>query len=135
MRGIQQKSIRLTSCQNSIEKVGNFVETLAEQFHLSPDRYGDILVSVTEAVNNAIIHGNCEDTSKTIELCLKKQKRTIAISVTDQGTGFDYMSVPDPTHPENICNCGGRGVYLMRQLSDEVQFRNNGSTVEMKFNI
>ena len=135
MRGIQQKSIRLTSCQNSIERVGSFVETLAEQYQLSPDRYGDILVSVTEAVNNAIIHGNCEDTSKTIELSLKKQRHTIAISVSDQGTGFDYQSVPDPTRPENICNCGGRGVFLMRQLSDDVTFRNNGSTVEMKFKI
>lgn len=111
------------------------VDNLATTFRLAPDKCGDILISLTEAVNNAIIHGNNQDESKFVEVRAESRNGHIAISVSDQGKGFDPASVPDPTTPERICECGGRGVYLMRQLSDCCRFTDNGRTVEMEFKV
>jgi serine/threonine-protein kinase RsbW len=105
------------------------------RYNLSPDKQCSILISLTEAVTNAIVHGNCRQESKTVEVKTRKDRDRIALRVTDQGTGFDYDNLPDPTAPENLCKCGGRGVFLMRQLSDNIRFFNNGSTVEMIFKI
>ena len=112
-----------------------FVQRAVEQYKISPDRLGDILISLTEAVNNAIIHGNRRNPSKSVKIQLRRQRNRLAIRVSDEGRGFDYRSLPDPTAPENLAKLGGRGVFLMRQLSDSVKFHNNGSTVEMYFKL
>ena len=127
--------LKLSSNPRNIALVESFVEQEVERYKLSPDVYGNILISLTEAVNNAIIHGNCEDESKTVRIQFRKLKGHLAVRVTDEGRGFDYQSVPDPTAPENLLTVGGRGVFLMQQLSDSVEFHNNGSTVEMQFKI
>ncbi|MCB0578288.1 MAG: ATP-binding protein [Phaeodactylibacter sp.] len=127
--------LKLSSNPRNIALVESFVEQVVERYKLSPDVYGNILISLTEAVNNAIIHGNCEDESKTVRIQFQKRRGHLAVRVTDEGCGFDYQSVPDPTAPENLLQIGGRGVFLMQQLSDSVEFHNNGSTVEMQFKI
>ncbi|MCB0586230.1 MAG: ATP-binding protein [Phaeodactylibacter sp.] len=127
--------LKLSSNPRNIALVESFVEQVVERYKLSPDVYGNILISLTEAVNNAIIHGNCEDESKTVRIQFRKNKDHLAVRVTDEGCGFDFHSVPDPTAPENLLRVGGRGVFLMHQLSDSVEFHNNGSTVEMQFKI
>ncbi len=127
--------LKLSSNPRNIALVESFVEQVVERYKLSPDVYGNILISLTEAVNNAIIHGNCEDESKTVRIQFRKRKDHLAVRVMDEGCGFDYQSVPDPTAPENLLQVGGRGVFLMQQLSDSVEFHNNGSTVEMQFKI
>lgn len=128
-------SIRLNSDPRNVEKVGSLVDNLALRFCLAPDTYGNILISLTEAVNNAIIHGNKQDRSKVVEVKTESRNGRIAIIVKDEGKGFDYTSVPDPTSPEHICECGGRGVFLMRQLSDRCRFQDNGRIVEMEFKL
>ena len=86
-------------------------------------------------MRSAIIHGNGQDESKNVCIELHRRKDAIAIRISDEGRGFDYNNVPDPTLPENVCKCGGRGVFLMRNCSDQIAFRNNGSTVEMQFKL
>jgi serine/threonine-protein kinase RsbW len=135
MRAEQQTELKLPSNPRNIAVIESFVNRLVEQYKISPDLHCNILVSLTEAVNNAIIHGNCSDESKNVSIRLKRSRNTIAISVTDEGCGFDPKKVPDPTAAENLTKCGGRGVFLMQELSDTVNFHNNGSTVEMKFKI
>jgi serine/threonine-protein kinase RsbW len=127
--------LKLRSKPGSVSKVEPFVEKLVNKYNLSPDKQCDILVSLTEAVTNAIIHGNCEKEDKTVQVRTKKEKDCLALRVSDEGRGFDYDNLPDPTSPENMCKCGGRGVFLMRQLSDNLVFYNNGSTVEMRFKL
>jgi serine/threonine-protein kinase RsbW len=94
-----------------------------------------MLISLTEAVTNAITHGNHYDENKVVQINLQKKSDTIAIRVSDQGRGFDPANVPDPTCEENICKCGGRGVFLMQRLCDQIQYKDNGRTVEMHFKI
>jgi serine/threonine-protein kinase RsbW len=127
--------LRLSSEAKSIEKVELFVTKLVRRYRLNDDQHGNILISLTEAVNNAIIHGNCEDSSKKVSISLREAKDKLAIQVSDEGCGFDYKQVPDPTKEENICKCGGRGVFLMQHLSDKIAYRNGGRTVEMQFKL
>lgn len=127
--------LRLSSEATSIAKVEQFVVNLVRRYRLNDDQHGNILISLTEAVNNAIIHGNCEDRRKKVSISLREGKNKLAIRVSDEGRGFDYKKVPDPTKEENICKCGGRGVFLMHHLSDNIAFRNGGRTVEMQYKI
>lgn len=127
--------LKLPSHPSSINQVEVFVNELFEEYNIAPDRRGDIMVSLTEAVNNAIIHGNDLDLSKTVEIHSECCGEYIDFVVSDEGDGFDYQEVPDPTLPENICKCGGRGVFLMRELSDDINFEDDGSTVRMSFGL
>lgn len=127
--------LRLSSEPKSIAKVEQFVTKLVRRYRLNDDQHGNILISLTEAVNNAIIHGNCEDSKKKVSISLREAKDKLAIQVSDEGCGFDFKQVPDPTKEENICKCGGRGVFLMQHLSDKIAYRNGGRTVEMQFKL
>ena len=127
--------LRLPSCPKSIVEVEAFVKELSEKFNISQDKYPNILISLTEAVNNAILHGNRKDEKKYVKIASAQTLVGIKLSVSDEGTGFDPAAVPDPTATENIDCCGGRGVFLIRQLSDQVSYFNNGSTVEMHFRL
>jgi serine/threonine-protein kinase RsbW len=129
------KTLVLSSNAQNVVQVENFVQKLAKQLRLAPDTQSNIFISLTEAVANAIIHGNRQDERKIVEVrsIHAPDSGKLTISIKDEGAGFDPANIPDPTSPENICNCGGRGVYLMRQLSDEVNFKKNPNVVEMHF--
>lgn len=127
--------LTLPSDPNHVDQVEPFVDKLAQRYCLSPDKQGDILISLTEAVTNAMLHGNRGDRSKTVCISLRHNNDTLEVCVTDQGPGFNPDTVPDPTNVECLEKCGGRGLFLMRHLSDECRFTRNGSTVEMCFKI
>ena len=127
--------LRLASDPKNIARIETFVEGLVDRYQITPDVYGNILISLTEAVTNAIRHGNHNDSSKNVSVQLRKDKDRIAFLISDEGGGFDFDCLPDPTAPENLLKIGGRGVFLMRQLSDDIVFSENGSTVEIRFNI
>ena len=78
---------------------------------------------------------NKANPDKKIDISLKKEKDKVSFTIKDEGTGFDPKDLPDPTAPENLENPGGRGVFLMRHLADEINFENEGRRVEMIFNI
>jgi serine/threonine-protein kinase RsbW len=128
--------LKLASCPDSICELEEFVQTISEKYNICPDRYPDILISLTEAVNNAIIHGNCENRSKKVLIAHRYRKQNgLTFEISDEGQGFDYKSIPDPTRVENLEKCGGRGVFLMRKLADRIKFANNGRTVIINFNV
>lgn|SRR5690554_3930492 len=126
---------KLASKPESIREIERILNVIDNKFSLCENTYNNILISLTEAVNNAIKHGNCKDEEKFVRIKVKKNKDTLHFTVEDEGEGFDYQNVPDPTLPENLTKCGGRGVFLMTQLCDSVHYQNNGSTVEMSFKI
>lgn len=98
-------------------------------------RYGNILIALTEAVNNAIHHGNGLDPSKTVTLGYELKDNKLVFLVQDQGPGFDHDHLPDPTDPQNIEKPHGRGVFLMKALADGVEFTDNGATVALAFGL
>ncbi len=125
--------IDIPSIPDNIRIVESFVDNAKEKFDISDDMYGNIMVSLTESVNNAIIHGNQSDESKNVNLTLEIIDNEIIFTIIDQGKGFDFDKLPDPTSPENLEKIGGRGIFLMKHLCDEVKFENNGSRVELHF--
>ncbi len=127
--------LKLASNTRSVSKVEPFVRKLVNRYNLSADKQCNILISLTEAVTNAIVHGNCKEEDKEVKVRLRQEKGVLAFRVSDEGHGFDFNNLPDPTSPDNLCKCGGRGVFLMRQLADNIRFYNNGSTVEMRFKL
>ena len=131
----QQDMLKISSDTKNISRLEPFIDRLSKKYKFTPDTYGNILISLTEAVTNAIIHGNNGDKTKSVSVKTRKLKNCLAFLISDEGKGFDFNSIPDPTAAENIMKVGGRGVFLMRQLSDQLNFINNGSTVEIQFNL
>ncbi len=127
--------IQIPSLPENIRMIESFIDNAKEKFKLEDDIYGNIMIAVTEAVNNAIKHGNKNDKSKNVDLSLMLEETQIRFEIRDFGDGFDYQNLPDPTAPENLEKPGGRGIFLMKNLSDEVSFKEDGKVVELNFYI
>lgn len=132
---MNQVKIQIPSIIENIRIVESFIDNSREKFQIEDDIYGNIMVAVTESVNNAIRHGNKFDKDKNVYLSLFVEPKQLRFEVEDEGNGFDPNSLSDPTAPENLENPGGRGIFLMRNLCDEVEFSNDGKTVSLTFNI
>ena len=111
-------SIEIPSLSENIRIIESFIDNAKEKFNLNDDIYGNIMISITESVNNAILHGNNGNKSKNVRITLILDEGVIKFKVEDEGEGFDYTSLPDPTAPENIAKPGGRGIFLMKNLAD-----------------
>lgn len=126
-------SIKIPSLLENIRIIESFIDNAKESLEISDEIYGNIMVAVTESVNNAIVHGNSNDKNKNVSIALDADDDAITFTIEDEGPGFDYENLPDPTAPENIEKPGGRGIFLMKNLCDEVNFLDNGNKVEMVF--
>ncbi len=126
-------SIQVPSISENIRMIESFIDNAKDRFHLDDDIYGNIMIAVTEAVNNAIKHGNANDKAKNVHISLALEESMIKFIVKDEGPGFNYQNLPDPTAPENLEKPGGRGIFLMKHLSDEVEFKDRGRIVELSF--
>lgn len=126
-------SIEIGSDLRNLTDVELLIDTVCEDLSLNEDHYGNILIAVTEAVNNAIIHGNNYNSDKRVKIGVEKKNEKVVFIVEDEGAGFDYTNLPDPTAPENLEKPDGRGIFLMKNLSDEVIFDHNGSKVSITF--
>jgi serine/threonine-protein kinase RsbW len=132
---MNQVKIQIPSLIENIRVIESFIDNSKEEFEFEDDVYGNIMVAVTESVNNAIRHGNKFDKEKLVYLTLQVENNQLLFEIEDEGPGFDYDTLPDPTAPENLENPGGRGIFLMRNLCDEVNFMENGKRVQLIFNI
>mgnify|MGYP006312459015 CR=1 FL=1 len=130
-----KKELEIVSDISKIRDVEKLVDESLGDTDVAKTIYGNVLISVTEAVNNSIIHGNKQDISKKVNILVEKKDDFIVFQIEDEGTGFDQCNIPDPTSPENLQSLNGRGIFLMKQLTDEIEFKENGKIVEMKFKI
>jgi serine/threonine-protein kinase RsbW len=128
-----RKRLKIESKQASLRLVENTIDDVTLELGISQDSYGKILVSALEAVNNAMMHGNKMDPEKIVRFEMDFNNRELKIKVADEGIGFKPQDVPDPTLPQNIESCNGRGVYLMSHLADEIKYSKRGNIVTMTF--
>lgn len=133
--GIVQRLLSLPSNPEHIHKLEPFLEDVTSPYSLDQGSYGKILISLTEAVNNAILHGNKCQEYKDVSIKCHQNGKTIKFWVSDEGKGFNPKHIPNPVGVQRIDIEGGRGVFLMKELSDDLRFKNNGSTVELCFNV
>lgn len=127
------KKFRIESNISNLTVVENEIDHITSDSGINKENYGKILVSVLEAVNNAIIHGNKSDINKFVDIEMEIVGDILKITVTDSGKGFSPGNIPDPTKPENIENLNGRGVFLMSKLADEIKYNKRGNSVQMTF--
>ncbi len=130
-----KRSLKISSKIENLRKVEKLIDELSTEYNINADVYGNVLIAALEAANNAILHGNKLDESKNVDIAIEIDESKLRIKIDDEGNGFDYKNVPDPTAPENIENVNGRGIFLMEKLSDHIVFTRNGATVELEFNI
>ena len=132
--GITQQ-IEFPSTLESLSEIENFIDVVYEQNKFGQDHYGNILISLTEAVNNAITHGNKLNPEKKVNLNMEATTDVVEFTIKDEGLGFDFKNIPDPTLPENLEKLNGRGIYLMQSLADHVVFEDSGAIIRLKFSI
>ncbi len=132
------KEFETVSFPSSIDNISvaeNLVDRVCRENDVHEDHFGNVLIAVTEAVVNAIHHGNLNDPSLTVSIEVIREGKKLCFVIKDCGRGFDFNSLPDPTSPENIEKENGRGIFLMKSLADDVYFEKSGSEVHIAFNI
>lgn len=131
------KSIKISipSLIENIKIIESFIDNAKDNFEINDDIYGNIMISVTECISNAIIHGNQNDKNKLVHLELNMDGDQLNFIIEDEGEGFNHLELNDPTAPENIQKIGGRGIFLIKHLSDEVKFEKGGKKTILSFYI
>lgn len=119
-----------TDLKNVIPFVEKVSKKILELTGIQEEAFKTKLV-LEEAITNAMRHGNKLEANKEVNIKIMASSEKIFIEVTDQGQGFDFLNVADPTVKENLTRPGGRGVYLIREIMDEVKFYDAGRTVTM----
>jgi len=116
---------------HSLKEVSKKFINILKEKGIEEDIIFDIHVGFEEALRNAMVHGNKCDPGKKVTIETEKTGNVVIICVEDEGDGFDPADLPDPTLDENLLKEGGRGVYLIRHLMDEVRYENGGRKVVM----
>jgi serine/threonine-protein kinase RsbW len=125
-------SVTLSAVRDAVDPVVRSVMDVVREMKCAPGHEDDIELALTEALANAVVHGAKNDPSKIIECDVAcDEKQGILIIVRDPGAGFDPAKISNPCHGENIYASHGRGIYLINQLMDEVQFHKNGTEIHM----
>lgn len=130
-----KKDLQIPSDIGNLRMVEKAIDDFSAELNLSDEVYGNVMVATMEATNNAIIHGNNSDPSKAVKIIIQLDDKELKVHVEDQGLGFDFQNVPDPTAPENLEKINGRGIFLMEHLSDEILYLDEGRIVELKFRL
>lgn len=125
--------ISIPSLLENIKIIESFIDNARDKFEINDDIYGNIMISVTECISNAIVHGNKKDKDKLVHLELLIENNSLKFTIQDEGNGFDYNQLKDPTAPENIDKVGGRGIFLIKHLADELKFEEEGKKTIISF--
>lgn len=123
--------IEIKSDRSEVHKVEQILARLNQKLHFREDRFINLQIAVSEAVVNAIVHGNNEDPGKKVHVIVNYTDDMIEIKVRDEGGGFDISTLPDPTNDENLLKESGRGVYIIMSLVDEFYCNSDDKGTEM----
>lgn len=132
----RKEKLTLESKPENISLVERFVEEVCDYYNINDTYFGNILISLTEAFNNALVHGNQNDPDRKIKIVFQSKPKGLSFTVSDEGAGYDPDEVPDPLDLEiDASTQTGRGLFLIRSLSDKTEISKGGSTIEMFFRI
>ncbi|MFA5512366.1 MAG: ATP-binding protein [Candidatus Kapaibacterium sp.] len=126
----------LKSEKKSITLVEPILEELRRILGIKDENFYNVMIAVTEAVNNAINHGNKLNPDKEVYFLVQADEHEIHIQVQDQGDGFDPSTVADCLEPENLLKSSGRGVFIIKELMDklDISSNKNGTTLNLYYN-
>ncbi|WP_374948489.1 ATP-binding protein [Mucilaginibacter sp.] len=128
-------TLQLPSKYESITQLETLIEEVADKYQVSEDTFANMMTCLNEAVINAILHGNKLDPDKTVIVNADVEPKRIIWTISDEGPGFDYNDLPDPTAPDRLEELTGRGVFILKHLADQCIFNSSGNEVELHFKI
>lgn len=128
-------TLQLPSSYESINLLENLIEEIADKFKISEDTFANMMTCLNEAAINAIVHGNKLDPNKKVIINADVDGKRAVWTITDEGDGFDYNHLPDPTAEENLEKLTGRGVFILKHLADQCIFNAKGNEVELHFKL
>jgi len=128
-------TLQLQAKEESIAQLENLIESIADRYEISEDTFANMMTCLNEALINAMKHGNKMDPNKKVIINAEVEPKRIVWTVTDEGDGFDYTHLADPTAPENLENLTGRGVFIIKHLADQCIFNASGNEIELHFKI
>ncbi|MGY6561437.1 MAG: ATP-binding protein [Luteibaculaceae bacterium] len=131
--GLASSEINIPSTIESLKHIEKFAERIFLEYDLPQELFGKVMVVLLESVNNAVVHGNKSNPELWVKILFVNSDESIRFVVIDEGNGFDYTKIPDPTTPENIEKTSGRGLFLISSLVDEIKFYENGSILDFTF--
>ncbi len=130
-KDLEPEVVSFPSDVEYLEKIEKISTKFATKAGFDESAVFDISIALTELVNNAIHHGNKNDKNKKVTVKFSSDDKRVAISIADQGNGFNVSSLNNPLEPENIMSENGRGLYLVRELMDDVDLKFNKSGTEI----
>ena len=117
---------------SELKKVENFIIEIFKEYDLKKKYFNKIYVCVSEAVLNSIKHGNKNDINKTVSIGIYCDAKELKVLIEDEGEGFDINKVKDPTLEENLRNESGRGIFIIKNLSDKLEYKGKGNRIQFK---
>lgn len=129
-------SLQLASNSESVAVLENFVDDLVQKMQIGDDVYANLMTCLNEAITNAIYHGNKQSPNKKVFVNLEIiNSKRLVFTIADEGDGFDFTSIPDPTEQSNLEKLTGRGVYIMKRLADQCIYNSKGNELELHFKL
>lgn len=122
--------LEIESTPNNLILVEEFVNYFSIELGIDEEKMNGLLLAVTEATTNAILHGNKNNKLKLVKISVFVEDHTLTIKIKDEGKGFDPSIVPDPTDPENLLKDSGRGLYLMKIYMDSLTYNHTPEGTE-----
>jgi serine/threonine-protein kinase RsbW len=130
-----ERELTIASELKELNSLRIFLNQIFSDADLNREYFNRILLGLSEAVSNSIIHGNKNDCSKKVFISFFYQEKKLVITVRDEGTGFSIDDVKDPTLPENRKMENGRGLFLIQQIADEVYFFDGGKRIQILYSL
>ena len=129
--------LELPNDLRAIERAVDYLIERGQEIGFNRERLRlNFRVGLTEALANAMLYGNCRDPNKRVRVEATVTPGTLSVRVTDEGRGFNPANVSDPTLPRNRTRAGGRGIFLIKKLMDQVEFNERGNSITMTlFNV
>lgn len=128
------KIIVIKSDVSELKKVENFLKDILNEYGLEQKYFNNTYLCISEAVVNSIKHGNKEDLSKTISIVVDCDATELNILIEDEGNGFDLNKISDPTCKKNLKNESGRGIFIIKALTNKIEYNEKGNRIQFKIN-
>jgi serine/threonine-protein kinase RsbW len=126
------KILVIKSDVNELKKVENFIKNIFEEFNLEKKFFNKTYLCISEAVVNSIKHGNKNNKNKTVSIVINCDVPELNILIEDEGNGFDFSNISDPTCKTNLKNESGRGIFIIRALSNKIEYNEKGNRIQFK---
>ena len=122
----------IKSKESELKRVEEFIHEVFAFYNFPETCFNKVLLCISEATINAIAHGNKGDHSKKVELGVDCKTHLISVKITDQGDGFDYRNLPDPTEKENLMKESGRGIHIIKNMAKTFSFNDKGNSLSFQ---